>query len=88
MFISFTAASGASKSVDALFITRFFGGLFAAAPVVNVGGALADLFEPKSRATAVVAYSVAVVAGPTLRAALPSCFKLKADVSQRSSHRL
>jgi hypothetical protein len=29
--------------------------------VTNVGGALADLYEPKTRATAVVVYSFAVV---------------------------
>lgn len=38
----------------------------ACAPVTNVGGGLADLFDQRERGTAVVFYSLAVVAGPTL----------------------
>lgn len=47
-------------------ITRFFAGVFASAPVTNVGGGLADMWDQRQRATAVVFYSLAVVAGPNL----------------------
>jgi DHA1 family multidrug resistance protein-like MFS transporter len=47
-------------------ITRFFAGVGASAPPAVVAGALADMFDARERATAVVFYSLAIVAGPTL----------------------
>lgn len=38
----------------------------ASAPISNVAGALADLWDDHDRALAVVGYSVAVIGGPTL----------------------
>lgn len=35
-------------------------------PVTTVGGGLADMWDQKERGSAVVFYSLAVVAGPTL----------------------
>jgi len=66
VFICFTAATAVSKDIQSVMITRFFAGVFASAPVSNVGGALADLWPAKTRAIAVVLYSFAVVGGPTL----------------------
>jgi len=66
VFIAFTAGTGASQNFAAIVITRFFGGLFASAPVSSVGGALADIYKPKERGTAVVFYSFAVCGGPTI----------------------
>ncbi|BGP63206.1 hypothetical protein NBRC10512v2_004543 [Rhodotorula toruloides] len=43
-----------------------FTGVGASAAPSVVGGALADLFEARERATAVVFYSLAIVAGPTV----------------------
>lgn len=65
-FLCFTAGSATAANVQTLMITRFFAGFFASAPVSNVGGGLADMFDQRSRATAVVLYSLAVVAGPTI----------------------
>lgn len=36
------------------------------ATVTNVGGGLADMWDQRQRATAVVFYSLAVVAGPNI----------------------
>jgi DHA1 family multidrug resistance protein-like MFS transporter len=66
IFVCFTAASATAANLQTLFITRFFAGLFASSPVATVGGGLADMFDQAERGTAVVFYSLAVVAGPTL----------------------
>ncbi|GAA6064705.1 hypothetical protein JCM10212_001610 [Sporobolomyces blumeae] len=66
VFICFSAATATSKDVQSIMITRFFAGVFASAPVTTVGGGLADMFDQRERATAVVYYALAVVAGPTI----------------------
>ena len=60
----FAFACGASKDIQSILITRFFLGLFSSAPVSNTGGALADIWGPMQRATAIVFYAFAVVGGP------------------------
>ena len=62
----FSIGTAASTTPAAMFITRFFGGLFGSAPVSNVSAALGDIYEPKARGFAVSLYAVAVVGGPTL----------------------
>jgi len=62
----FSIGSAVSQSAAALFMTRFFGGVFGSAPISNVSAALGDLYEPKARGIAVTFYAVAVVGGPTL----------------------
>ncbi len=66
IFICLSAATATAKDTQTVFITRFFAGVMASAPVTNVGGVLADLYEQRERGTAVVFYSLAVVTGPTL----------------------
>lgn len=55
-----------STTAAALFLTRFFAGVFGSAPVSNVAAALGDFWDPSVRGNAVMFYSVAVVGGPTL----------------------
>ena len=62
----FSVGTATAQTPTALFVTRFFGGLFGSAPVSNVSAALGDLWSPKARGTAVTFYAVAVVGGPTL----------------------
>ncbi|EIM90804.1 MFS general substrate transporter [Stereum hirsutum FP-91666 SS1] len=64
IFTCFSAATATAKDVQTIYITRFFGGLMASAPVVNVGGGLADMFNQRQRAGAVVLYALTVVGGP------------------------
>lgn len=68
LFVSacFAAATATAENIQTIMITRFFAGVFASAPVTNVGGGLADMWDQRQRATAVVFYSLAVVAGPNL----------------------
>lgn len=62
----FSIGTATSKTATAIFITRFFGGLFGSAPVSNVSAALGDIWAPRARGTAVTFYAVCVTGGPTL----------------------
>ncbi|KAL7627985.1 hypothetical protein AAE478_002181 [Parahypoxylon ruwenzoriense] len=68
MFVSicFSFASATSKDFQTLMITRFWGAIFASAPVTNTGGVLGDLFAPDFRGIAMAGYAMAVVGGPTV----------------------
>lgn len=54
-----------AENVQTVMLCRFFAGLMASAPISNVAGSLADMYDDKSRGLAVVLYSVAVIGGPT-----------------------
>lgn len=62
----FSIGTATSKNAASIFITRFFGGVFGAAPVSNVSAALGDIWRPQARGIAVTFYAVAVVGGPTI----------------------
>ncbi|GAA6040011.1 hypothetical protein JCM8097_004737 [Rhodosporidiobolus ruineniae] len=66
IFICLSAGTAVSKDIQSIMITRFWAGFGASAPPAVVGGALADLFDARERATAVVFYSLAIVAGPCI----------------------
>jgi MFS family permease len=66
IFICLSAATATATDLQTIYITRFFAGVMGSAPITNVGGVLADLYDQKDRGTAVVFYSFAVVAGPSL----------------------
>jgi MFS family permease len=56
----FSIGTAVSKNAESVFITRFFGGLFASAPVSNVTAAMGDLYSPYQRGTAIAALTVNV----------------------------
>ena len=66
MFVAaiFAFGTGAAKDLQTIMITRFFAGFFAAAPVTNTGGVLADIFPASQRGIAIASYAMAVVIGP------------------------
>lgn len=66
IFGLFSIGTATSQSAASVFITRFFSGVFASAPISNVAAALGDMYEPAQRGTAVTFYAVAVVGGPTV----------------------
>ncbi|GAA6014232.1 hypothetical protein JCM8202_005200 [Rhodotorula sphaerocarpa] len=66
MFICFSAGTATAENLQTIMITRFFAGVGGSAAPSVVGGALADMFDARERATAVVFYSLAIVAGPTV----------------------
>jgi multidrug resistance protein len=62
----FSFACGASKDIQTIMLTRFWGGFFASAPVTNTGGVLGDIWSAEHRGVAMVGYAMAVVGGPAL----------------------
>ncbi|KAE8440761.1 hypothetical protein EG329_006596 [Mollisiaceae sp. DMI_Dod_QoI] len=64
--VAFIGGSAGSQNVTTLLVLRFFGGTFAGSPLVNSGGAIADLFPPAQRGLAMTLYCVAPFFGPIL----------------------
>lgn len=62
----FSFATAVAKDTQTVMITRFFSGFFGGAPITNTGGVLADIWSPKQRGAAMVAYAMALVGGPVL----------------------
>lgn len=63
----FQVANALAPNTASLLIFRFLGGFFAAAPLSNAGGLLADMWDPKTRGKAVCLFGLAPFAGPTVR---------------------
>ncbi|KAJ7347886.1 MFS polyamine transporter [Mycena albidolilacea] len=53
-----------AKNIQTLLICRFLGGFFAVAPLVNAGGAIADIWDAEKRGTAVSLFAASVFIGP------------------------
>lgn len=66
VFGCFLIAVATAENIQTVLLCRFFAGLMASAPISNVAGSLADMYDDKSRGLAVVLYSVAVIGGPTV----------------------
>jgi MFS family permease len=64
--VAFTGGSAGSRNVATLLVLRFFSGMFGGSPLVNSGGAIADLFPPAQRGLAMTLYCVAPFLGPIL----------------------
>ncbi|KAB8294949.1 hypothetical protein EYC80_006902 [Monilinia laxa] len=79
----FSIGTATSKNATALFLTRFFGGLFGSAPISIVSAALGDIWSPKARGTAVTFYAVAVVGGPTLGPLVGSALLVNSNMGWR-----
>lgn len=79
----FSIGTGFSTNAAGIFLTRFFGGLFASAPISNVSAALGDMYEPKARGIAVTFYAVCVVGGPTLGPVIGSAITVHHHLSWR-----
>ena len=64
--VAFIGGSAGSQNITTLLVLRFFGGTFGGSPLVNSGGAIADLFPPAERGLALTLYCVAPFLGPIL----------------------
>ncbi|EED13459.1 conserved hypothetical protein [Talaromyces stipitatus ATCC 10500] len=60
----FSFGTAVAKDTQTVLITRFFAGIFASAPLSNVGGVLADIWPPQQRGAALLTYGIAVISGP------------------------
>ncbi|KAJ6014361.1 hypothetical protein N7540_008952 [Penicillium herquei] len=63
-FAIFQIPVAVAQNLQAIFICRFLGGLFASAPLAIVSGILADLFESVERGNAVSVFAGATFIGP------------------------
>jgi MFS family permease len=64
--VAFLGGSAGSQNVATLLVLRLFAGTFGGSPLVNSGGAIADLFPPAQRGLAMTIYCVAPFLGPVL----------------------
>lgn len=62
----FTLGTAMSYDVLGIMVTRFFAGVCSGAPIVSAGGVLADMWDFRSRASALALYSCFVSAGASL----------------------
>lgn len=64
LFAIFQIPVAVAQNVETIMLCRFFGGVFASAPLAIVGGALADFFGPVDRGVAVCVFAAATFIGP------------------------
>lgn len=62
----FSIGTATSRNPTSIFLTRFFGGIFASAPISNVPAALGDIYGPETRANAMTFVSICITGGPTI----------------------
>jgi MFS family permease len=79
----FSIGSAASKSAASLLITRFLGGFFGSSPVSNVTAGLGDIWQPKTRGTAMGLYAVCVIGGLTLGPVIGSAITVTKSMGWR-----
>lgn len=60
----FTIGTATAKDLQTIMITRFFAGLFAAAPLAIVPAAFADIYNNRTRGVAIAMFAMAVFVGP------------------------
>lgn len=63
---AFVGGSAGGTNIATILILRFLAGTFGGSPLVNSGGAIADLFPPAQRGLAMTLYCVAPFLGPIL----------------------
>jgi hypothetical protein len=63
---AFIGGSAGSRNIATLLVLRLLGGIFGASPLVNSGGAIADMFVPAQRGLAMILYGAAPFMGPIL----------------------
>jgi len=64
IFCIFQIATAVSGNLESIMLTRFFGGLFASAPLAIIGGLFVDFFGPVDRGVATVIFAGATFIGP------------------------
>lgn len=62
----FSVATAVSTNAETIFLTRFFGGVFASAPISNVPASLGDIYAPETRGTANAFVTFGISGGLTI----------------------
>ncbi|ETS63216.1 hypothetical protein PaG_03002 [Moesziomyces aphidis] len=66
VYTCFNIGCALSKNTGSILVFRFLAGTFAASPLTNSGGVIADLWDAKTRGIALSLFSLAPFAGPAL----------------------
>lgn len=66
IYTCFNIGCALSKNTASILVFRFLSGTFAASPLTNSGGVIADLWDAKTRGIALSLFSLAPFAGPAL----------------------
>ncbi|EST07941.1 Major facilitator superfamily [Kalmanozyma brasiliensis GHG001] len=66
VYTAFNVGCALSKNTASILVFRFLAGTFAASPLTNSGGVIADLWDAKTRGIALSIFSLAPFAGPAL----------------------
>jgi multidrug resistance protein len=82
VYTFFQIGCALSPNTGSILAFRFLAGTFAAAPLSNSAGVIADIWEPKTRGTATAVFTLAPFAGPALAPAA-SGFMAVAGLSWR-----
>ena len=65
-FTVFQAATATGYNLQTVLISRFFGGLFASCPLAVVAAVFSDMFDNRSRGSAIAIFSLGVFTGPLM----------------------
>lgn len=79
----FSIGTATSKNAESIFITRFFGGIFASAPISNVPAALGDMFGPATRGNAMTFVALCISGGPTVGPIIGAALSVNSSLGWR-----
>ncbi|KAL7930085.1 major facilitator superfamily domain-containing protein [Trichoderma chlorosporum] len=65
-FSVFTIATATAKDIQTILICRFFAGFFGSCPLAVVAAVFSDMFDNRTRGTAIAIFSMTVFTGPML----------------------
>ena len=65
-FLIFTIACAVATNLDMLIVFRLFQGIFAAVPLTNAGGIIADTVRQEERGFALSMFTFALLGGPVI----------------------
>ncbi|EIN14104.1 MFS general substrate transporter [Punctularia strigosozonata HHB-11173 SS5] len=66
VYFAFQIGCALAQTTAQIIIFRFLGGMFAAAPLANSGAVLADIWDNRTRGTAMAIFTLAPFAGPAV----------------------
>ncbi|GAA5901619.1 hypothetical protein JCM6882_006025 [Rhodosporidiobolus microsporus] len=76
-YIGFQVGCALSPNIGALIVFRFLGGCFAASPLTNSGGVIADLWDADRRGDALAIFALMPFAGPALAPMISGFMQVK-----------
>ena len=62
----FQIPGAVAPNIETVLVSRFIAGVFAAAPLTNCGGVIADIWDSIGRGPAMSVFTLCVFAGPTI----------------------